>query len=257
MNEIPYSNILGSGRPLLILHGFLGMSDNWKTLGTQYAENGLEVHLIDQRNHGKSFHSENFNYDYLSDDLERYMHYHKLDHAMLIGHSMGGKTVMQFVCDHPEMVGKLLVADISSKYYPPHHQAIINGLNALDFEKIASRSQAENELARYISDLGTRQFLLKSLYWVEKGKLGFRFNLDVLSQRLHEIGENISTSSLYEGPTLFLKGDRSEYVTADDLPEIRRHFPKAVLDSISNSGHWLHAENPQEFFEKSLAFFNS
>lgn len=257
MSELLHSKILGTGKPLIILHGFLGMSDNWKTLGNQYAENGFEVHLIDQRNHGKSFHSEDFNYDLMSSDLKTYFNHQQIDKASIIGHSMGGKTAMQFACDFPEFTEKLLVADISPKYYPPHHNEIINGLNALNFDEITSRSQADDKLAKYIVDYGIRQFLLKNLYWVEKGKLGFRFNLSVLSTKMEEIGENISAISNYDGPTLFLRGDKSEYVITTDLPEIKKHFPKAELDTIENSGHWLHAENPKQFFEKSMNFLNS
>ena len=256
MSEILHSKIIGAGKPLLILHGFLGMSDNWKTLGGQYAENGFQSHLIDQRNHGKSFHSENFNYDYLSDDLKKYMAYHKLDTASIIGHSMGGKTAMQFACNHNELTEKLIVADISPKYYPPHHQDIINGLTALNFEKMDSRGEADEELSKYLSDFGTRQFLLKNLYWIEKGKLGFRFNLPVLSTKMEEIGDNISATAQFDGKTLFLKGDASEYVVETDLPEIKRHFPAAEIDTIENAGHWVHAANPKQFFEKSLAFLN-
>ena len=164
MSEILHSKILGTGKPLLILHGFLGMSDNWKTLGAQYAENGFQSHLIDQRNHGKSFHSENFNYDYLSNDLKRYIEHHNLTKVSVIGHSMGGKTAMQFACDHPEMIYKLIVVDIAPKYYPPHHQDIINGLTALPIEKMGTRGEADEELSKYISDIGTSQFLLKNLY---------------------------------------------------------------------------------------------
>lgn len=254
MSEILHSKIIGIGKPLLILHGFLGMSDNWKTLGTQYAENGFQAHLIDQRNHGKSFHSEDFNYDLLSNDLKRYMTYHDLDKACIIGHSMGGKTAMQFACDHPEMTEKLIVADISPKYYPPHHQDIINGLQVLDFEKIRSRGEADGELSKYLSDFGTRQFLLKNLYWKEKGKLGFRFNLPVLLAKMEEIGENISAQAQFDGDTLFLKGDASEYMVETDLPEIKRHFPSAKIETIENAGHWVHAANPKQFFEKSLYF---
>lgn len=256
MTKILHSKIIGTGQPLLILHGFLGMSDNWKTLGTQYAENGFQSHLIDQRNHGKSFHSEHFNYDYLSDDLKRYMENHNLDKASIIGHSMGGKTAMQFACEHPEMTEKLIVADISPKYYPPHHQDIINGLKALDFEKISSRGEADEILSKHLSDFGIRQFLLKNLYWVEKGKLGFRFNLPVLSSKMEEIGENISATAQYAGPTLFLKGDASEYVVEADLPEIKRHFPLAEINTVENAGHWVHAANPKQFYEKSFAFLN-
>jgi len=257
MSDLLHSRILGDGESLIILHGFLGMSDNWKTLGNKYAENGFEVHLVDQRNHGKSFQSKDFNYDFLAIDLKTYLDNHHISKTSIIGHSMGGKTAMQFACDYPDLTERLLVADISPKYYPPHHNEIIDGLNALNFDTIASRSQADEELAKHIVDYGTRQFLLKNLYWVEKGKLGFRFNLNVLSEKMEEIGENISSSDSYEGPTLFLRGDKSEYVTTADLPEIKRHFPKAELDTIENAGHWLHAENPKQFFEKSIVFLKS
>lgn len=253
-NKILHSKIEGEGQPLLILHGFLGMLDNWKTLGGQYAESGYEVHLIDQRNHGQSFWYNDFNYDLLSDDLRRYIEHHKIPSAILLGHSMGGKTAMHFACEHPELTEKLLVADIGPKHYPPHHQHIIDALNALTPKAFTSRSKADAELKKHISDLGTRQFLLKSLYWIEKGKLAFRFNLDILSEKMEEIGENITASDTYEGPTLFLRGDRSEYITEGDLPEFRKHFPQAIMETIDNAGHWLHAENPEQFYEKSMAF---
>ncbi len=256
MRPILHSRIIGNGKPLLILHGFLGMSDNWKTLGAKYAENGCHVHLIDQRNHGKSFHSSDFNYDILADDIKQYMNHHKIEKASVIGHSMGGKTAMQFACDYPNMTTKLLVVDIAPKYYPPHHQDIINGLNALDFSNITSRGEADTELSMHITEYGIRQFLLKNLYWEEKGRLGFRFNLSILSHKMEEIGENISSTSFYKGPTLFLKGDKSEYVSENDLSDIKRHFPLAQLDAIENTGHWLHAENPSKFFEKSMFFLN-
>lgn len=257
MSELLHSKVIGTGQPLIILHGFLGMGDNWKTLGNQYAKDGLQVHLVDQRNHGRSFHSEDFNYDVLSNDLKAYFDSHQIEKASIIGHSMGGKTAMQFACDYPNLTKKLLVADISPKYYPPHHNQILQGLNSLDFNEISSRGEADEKLAKYIVDYGTRQFLLKNLYWVEKGLLGFRFNLKVLSGKMEEIGENIGSTSQYDGPTLFLRGDKSEYVVEVDIPEIKRHFPLAELDNIENSGHWLHAENPKQFFEKSLDFLKS
>ncbi|MEO0902774.1 MAG: alpha/beta fold hydrolase [Bacteroidota bacterium] len=133
-----HSRILGEGRPLLILHGFLGMSDNWKTLGNQFAENGFQVHLIDQRNHGKSFRSENFDYEILSKDLLYYIEKHQIYNANIIGHSMGGKTAMQFAISYPTHINKLIVADISPKFYPPHHQYIIDALTQLNFEEISA-----------------------------------------------------------------------------------------------------------------------
>lgn len=252
-----HSKIIGQGTPLLILHGFLGMGDNWKTLGAQYAENGHQVHLIDQRNHGKSFHSEVFDYDVLAEDIKVYIEEKELQSALILGHSMGGKTAMQFACSHPNLTRKLIVADIAPKYYPPHHQDIINGLKQLNFDQIESRTEADKVLGAYISDFGTRQFLLKNLYWASKQKLGFRFNLEVLANKMEEIGENIGAVDNYNGPTLFLKGSKSEYVMENDLQEIKKHFPQAQLETVQNAGHWLHAENPKQFFEKSIQFLRS
>lgn len=251
-----HSKILGSGRPLIVLHGFLGMSDNWKTLGNQYAENGFEVHLIDQRNHGRSFWSEDFNYDVMARDVHHYATQNGLEKVALIGHSMGGKTAMQFACMYPDRVTQLIVADIAPKYYPPHHQPILDALNQLNLEVLDSRGKVDQELSKTISDVGTRQFLLKSLYWREKESLGFRFNLKVLSDKLEEIGENISAPQKFEGATLFLRGGRSEYIAPHDTPVIKKHFPLAKLDTLENTGHWLHAESPRLFFEKSLSFLN-
>lgn len=255
--QILHSQIFGTGKPLLILHGFLGMSDNWKTLGNQYSENGFQVHLIDQRNHGKSFQTAAFNYDLLVEDLKQYMAAKGIDSAYILGHSMGGKTAMQFACTYPKKVIKLLIADIAPKYYPPHHQPILDALNAIRIENLSSRTEADDALKKYIKDFGTRQFLLKNLYWVEKGKLDFRFNLKVLSAKMEEVGENIESSDSFDGPTLFLRGDRSEYITENDTAEIKRHFPKAIVKSVAKAGHWLHAENPKEFFDLSLSFLNS
>ncbi len=254
MNQILHSTILGKSEPLLILHGFLGMSDNWKTLGKKYAESGFEVHLIDQRNHGRSFHSETFNYETLAEDVKNYMLHHNIESANLIGHSMGGKTVMQLAVTIPNKVLRLVVADIAPKYYPPHHQAIINALTQLDFSVLKSRGDADKELALYLNDFGIRQFLLKNLYWKEKGVLALRVNLEVLQHKMEEIGEPIGGTDYYEGPTLFLKGSRSEYVQENDTPHIKQHFPNATIKTIENAGHWLHAENPGQFFETSLEF---
>lgn len=257
MNEMLHSNIIGAGQPLLILHGFLGMSDNWKTLGTQYADEGYQVHLIDQRNHGKSFWSEDFSYDLMAEDVLRYMDKREIQQAAILGHSMGGKTAMRFACNYPQRVEKLLVADIAPKYYPPHHQEILNGLNAMDLPSYDSRGEADKALKAHIPDFGTRQFLLKNLYWKEKGLLAFRFNLDVLTEEYEAVGEAIGSSETFPGSTLFLRGDRSEYISPSDEEEIRKHFPFATVITISNAGHWLHAENPGEFFTRSMEFLRA
>ena len=254
MNPVLHSRILGSGRPLVILHGFLGMSDNWKALGNAYADHGFQVHLVDQRNHGKSFWSPDFDYGLMARDLNTYLAHHQLRKVALIGHSMGGKTAMRFACDHAERTDRLLVADIAPKYYPPHHHDILNALTALDLKTISSRNEADKQLAAFIADVGTRQFLLKNLYWEQKGKLAFRFNLEILRQKMEEIGGALDPLSHFNGPTLFLNGARSSYVLASDTPLIQKHFPDALVGVVDNAGHWLHAENPKQFLERSLAF---
>ena len=255
--ELLHSNIIGEGHPLLILHGFLGMSDNWKTLGIQFTKMGYQVHLIDQRNHGKSFWSEDFDYDILTEDLANYMDHHCIESACILGHSMGGKTPMTFASAYPGRTYKLIVADIAPKFYPPHHQYIIDALLALSRDALKSRSAADYELAESLHDRGIRQFLLKSLHWVEKDRLDFRFNLKVLSQKMEEIGDALATTATYDGPVLFLRGSRSEYIADADLPQIRNHFPKAYMETVEDAGHWLHAENPQQFIEYAEAFLKN
>ena len=249
-----HSNILGQGQPFVILHGFLGMSDNWKTLGAKYAEQEFEVHLIDQRNHGHSFHHEEFNYEAMVGDLKKYCDEHQLENIVLLGHSMGGKTAMLFSAKYPDMVSKLLVADISPRFYPIHHDAILEGLNSLDFSVIKSRGEADEQLGRYVQDFGTRQFLLKNLYWKEKGQLALRMNLEVLKENVSEVGEPLPTHLKFDKDTLFLRGDRSEYIALSDEDIILRHFPKAKVVTIKNAGHWLHAENPADFFDETINF---
>jgi pimeloyl-ACP methyl ester carboxylesterase len=249
-----HSNILGEGKPFVILHGFLGMSDNWKTLGNQFAALGFQVHLVDQRNHGRSFHDEAFSYEVLAEDLKYYCDAHNLSDMVLLGHSMGGKTAMLFATLYPELVSKLLVADISPRFYPVHHDAILNGLSALNFEAIKSRGAADKALSAYVPDLGIRQFLLKNLYWIEKGKLALRINLEVLKNEVGEIGESLPSYARFEKDTLFLRGNRSEYIGVDDETIIKNHFPNAEIVTIVNAGHWLHAENPKDFFEAVKVF---
>ncbi|WP_046755119.1 alpha/beta fold hydrolase [Kordia jejudonensis] len=255
---ILHSNIIGeAGKPLIILHGFLGMSDNWKTLGKKFAKEGFQVHLVDQRNHGRSFHSDEFNYDILAEDIKHYCDHYNLTSISLIGHSMGGKTAMVFSMKYAAMVEKLVIVDISPKFYPTHHEQILAGLSALQAEMLASRKDAEDIMEKFVPEFGTRQFLLKNLYWKVDKTLGLRVNLQVLINNVEEIGEALSGNTIYEKETLFLKGDKSEYIQIGDELLIHQYFPKATIQEVSNSGHWLHAENPTQFLEKTLSFLNS
>jgi pimeloyl-ACP methyl ester carboxylesterase len=230
------------------------MSDNWKTLGTQFSENGYEVHLLDQRNHGRSFHSDDFNYEVMVEDLKAYCDAHQLKDIILLGHSMGGKTAMLFAIEYPELVSKLIIADISPRYYPVHHETILKGLSALDFSTIKSRGEADDILKQYVSDFGTRQFLLKNLYWKTKERLELRLNLEALKTNVNEVGEALPMHSKFLNETLFLRGDKSEYIAIQDEALIKTHFPNSKIVTISNAGHWLHAENPTDFYNEVADF---
>ena len=249
-----YSKIDGQGKSLLILHGFLGMSDNWKTLATQYATEDFEVHAIDLRNHGRSFHSNDFGYEIMVQDILEYCLANNLTKIDIIGHSMGGKVAMLFATIYPEMVNKLIVADIGPKFYPQHHQTILAGLNAVDFSEKPSRTQVDEIVKEHIPDFGTRQFLLKSLYWQTPEQLAFRFNLEVFNLKIDEIGKALPENNIFEKETLFIRGGNSNYILDDDLENIKSYFPRFKLETIPNVGHWLHAENPQLFFELTIAF---
>ncbi len=249
-----YSNVLGQGKPFLILHGFLGMSDNWKTLGSQFSEIGYEVHLLDLRNHGRSFHSNEFSYDAMAQDIYTYCKENQLGNIILLGHSMGGKVAMQFAYKNSALVDKLIIADIGVKYYAPHHQLILAGLNAVDFSTKPTRKEINDTLSEYIKDNGTRQFLLKSLYWKEPKQLAFRFNLDVFSAKIENIGAKLPEDSHFKKPTLFLRGKKSNYILDEDILGIEYHFPLATVKTIANAGHWLHAENSKAFYNETVTF---
>jgi pimeloyl-ACP methyl ester carboxylesterase len=251
---ILHANTLGKGKPFIILHGFLGMGDNWKTLAKQFSESNFEIHLVDQRNHGRSFHADDFDYEIMAQDLKYYCEINNLKDIILLGHSMGGKTAMLFATKYPELVSKLLVADISPRYYPVHHDAILEGLSSLDFSEIKSRSDADDALSRFVEDTGTRMFLLKNLYWVDKNLLGLRMNLKVLKDKVSEVGEALPIHATFEKETLFLRGNHSEYIGEADEAIIKRHFRNSEIVTIANAGHWLHAENPKEFYEAVINF---
>ncbi|MES2410902.1 MAG: alpha/beta fold hydrolase [Bacteroidota bacterium] len=249
-----HSRIEGEGKPLIIIHGFLGMSDNWKSFGSLYVAEGFQVHMIDLRNHGKSFHSDDFNYTVMSNDVLEYFQHYNLTNVSIIGHSMGGKVAMLFATTYHDLVEKLIVADIGPRYYAPHHDDILAGLNAVDFSTKPDRTQVEEILYPFIPDFGTRQFLMKNLYWVEPGQLAFRFNLPVFNAKIETIGEALPEGNHFNKPTMFIRGGNSRYILDSDLPEIKKHFTNIELSTIPNVGHWLHAENSKAFFDETARF---
>ncbi|WP_299623101.1 alpha/beta fold hydrolase [uncultured Tenacibaculum sp.] len=256
MSSVLHSKIVGEGKPLVILHGFFGMGDNWKSHANKFAEDGYQVHLVDQRNHGRSFHSDDFSYELLVEDLSNYIEEHNLEDIYLLGHSMGGKTAMLFATEYPDVVKKLIVADIAPKEYPPHHQDIIKALESVDFEVQNSRKLIDEKLSELISEVGVRQFILKNTYRKTKDTLAFRFNLKSLSKNYPEVVKPLPSFTVFDGETVFLRGEKSGYILDEDGFLIKAHFPKGEIKTVPRAGHWLHAENPVDFYKEAITFLN-
>ena len=243
---------IGEGQPMVILHGLFGSSDNWQTHAKKLAEY-YRVILVDQRNHGHSDWSDEFSYDLMSVDLFELFQELNLKKTILIGHSMGGKTVIRFAQNHPELIEKMIVVDIGVKGYPMHHAEILKGLHAIDLSIVHSRGEAENILTNYIESNGVRQFLLKNLYWKEKGILAWRMNIPVLEEKMSNILATLPEDEILL-PTLFIRGELSNYILDEDLENLENQFPDMTFITINNAGHWVHAEAPIEFIEKILEF---
>lgn len=243
----------GQGPPLIILHGLFGTLDNWQTLAKRWADHYTVV-LVDQRNHGRSPHLDAHSYPLMAEDLKAFMEANWMYEASLLGHSMGGKTVMQFATHYPEMVEKMVVVDIGPKSYVGGHETIIQALNDLPLEKIDDRKEADAFLAERIPDFGVRQFLLKNLTREKEGGYRWKMNLPILTRDYPAILENIEPAESYDGPALFIRGEQSNYIQDGDLFLIQETFPAAELQTIAKAGHWVHAQQPKALYEAVSAF---
>lgn len=237
---------LGEGQALIILHGLFGSLDNWMGLAKHWSEN-YEVWLVDQRNHGQSPHDNDFSYLAMKDDLKAFIDEHSIEKPILLGHSMGGKTVMEFAMHYGELIKQLIVVDIAPVKYQVHHYAIIDALESIDFDFITSRKEADQILASSIEEFGIRQFLLKNMYWAEKERLAWRFNLETIKNEIIPISEWSISEGKFKGETLFIKGENSDYITPSYASQIAAKFPNYMLTEIPNAGHWVHAESPKAF----------
>jgi esterase len=253
MKQLNYK-IFGEGEPLIILHGLFGSLDNWVSLARKFGEQ-FKVYLVDQRNHGLSFHDDTFNYEVMANDVLEFMSTQGIDKAHLIGHSMGGKTAMEFAVHHPEKVNKLIIADIGPKYYPVHHTQIIKALYAIPVAELSSRKEADEIMSLMINNFGIRQFLLKNLLR-DGDAFKWKMNLDVIAQNIEEVGKALNQNASYDKETLFIKGGHSDYIVDGDMILINSIFPKAKLETIAEAGHWLHAEKPQEFYQIVISFLS-
>lgn len=243
-----------AGPAIVILHGIFGSSDNWLTISKTIAARGFRVFALDQRNHGHSPRADAQDYRSMAADLREFLLDQGLDAPILVGHSMGGKTVMQYAIDYPGTFAKLVVVDIAPKFYPIHHADLIRGLNAIDLMNLTNRNEADTLLSRYEPSLTVRQFLLKNLYRNEQGRFDWRINLPVIERELHGIGDELSGTRIVTEPTLFMRGSESPYILDEDIPNIKRLFPNAQIETIPGAGHWIQAEKPTEFVDALMNF---
>ncbi len=252
--------------PLVILHGLYGASDNWVSIARQL-EKDFHIFLVDQRNHGHSPHSNEHDFDCMANDLHEFLTDHNINKAYLLGHSMGGKTVMRFALDHPEMISKLIVLDIAPKSYASfsnfaqitnNHALIIDSMLNVDFSNVKSRSDIDVQLSKNLDDIKLRQFLLKNIERTKSGNYQWRLNLTVIKDRLEAIMDGFSALTPEQNhiniDSIFIRGEKSGYVMEEDTLIMRKYFKNAELVTIPNAGHWLHAEQP-ELFIKTLRYF--
>ncbi len=239
----------GTGQPVIILHGLFGLSDNWVTFGRQLGEH-YSVYIPDLRNHGQSPHSKVFDFPSLENDLNEFAEENGLEKILLIGHSLGGKTAMFFTLRHPELVRKLAVIDISLRKSPPgnDHQALLTAMMGVDFNAAKSRSDVEKQLQVTIKSGKLRQFLLKNVYWRDRHSLDWRLDLRSINDNLLSVFEGVDVPGIFPGPTLFIRGGRSDYIRDSDLDELKAKFPATEVKTIANASHWVHADAPGEFY---------
>lgn len=236
----------GEGPAFVILHGLFGMLDNWQTLARRWAER-YQVVLIDLRNHGRSPHEADMDYDLMAGDVAELLEHLGIDECILLGHSMGGKVAMQTALTYPDLVQKLIVVDIAPRRYLPGHDSIFTALESLDPAAVTSRQEAAAYLGSHISDPGIQLFLLKNLTRDPAGGFRWRMNLPAITAAYPAIiGPVGKVGDRYDGSSLFLRGSKSGYVKEEDMVLIEMLFPQASLKTVDGAGHWVHAEKPTE-----------
>ncbi len=263
-----FSRHIGNGWPLIIVHGLYGSSDNWLSVAKRL-EKHFSIHLIDLRNHGNSPHSSDHSYEAMALDLDEFIEDKGLKMPILVGHSMGGKVVMQYGLMFPEKVQRMLVVDISPlansevhhKQHIFEHKNIISALRNLPLGEIESRKEADNTLSERIPSERIRSFLLKNLTRIDH-KLTWKLNLDVLATQVEGIMngfdiKNPAHTNQRNFPVLFIKGNKSDYIDKDDEKAILQFYPESKLTGIDNAGHWVHAEQQDEFIKVLMEFCRS
>jgi esterase len=249
----------GEGEPLIILHGLLGISDNWAGIARKIADDGYRVLIPDQRNHGRSPHHPVLNYYALTDDLTEFIEKRGLEKPIIMGHSMGGKVAMRYTLENPGSVSRIIIVDTSLRTYVRfnYHLNLIDAMLSVDFSKSASRAEAGKALSLKIADKRMVQFLLKNLYWKEKNLLAWRPDLQAIGYHIEEMYDGVFYSARFDKPALFVRGGKSDYILEEDYQAIYQNFPDALIKTVENGTHWVHADEPAEFYRLVSEFLKS
>jgi esterase len=254
MSTVPlYHRRLGSpeGAPVVILHGLLGSSDNWGSVGKELAEPNdpqaekLDVVLVDLRDHGRSPHTDGTSYPLMAADVHALVEQLGLKDIILVGHSMGGKAAMAFAQQWPELLSRLVVVDIGAREYRSTHDQILKALATADLSPGTTRKQVEEHVASFVPEPGVVQFLMKNLYWNEHQQLAWRVNVPVIQRDLPKILAAIGPE-VVKVPTLFIRGGQSDYIQREDIPALKEQFPNSTVETVGFAGHWVHAQAPGE-----------
>ena len=250
-----YSKIYGDkGHDLIIIHGLFGMSDNWNTLGKKFSKY-CKVHLIDLRNHGRSPHSTDFDYDVMCDDVFEYMEDNAIVSPIILGHSLGGKVAMKFAFTYPDKIEKLIVVDIAPRQYnTDFHKNLLVTLYKLPLVDFDKREEIDKLLSDTFEDKSMRLFLLKNLYRNDKKEFAWRFNIESLIDTIENIQEADFITGNCAIPTHFLRGGNSDYINSTDKLIINKYFSDFSIATIDGAGHWLHAEKPEHFYDEVMGF---
>jgi esterase len=251
-----YSRIDGSGFPVVILHGLLGSSENWRTVSKRLSRT-YRIYSVDLRNHGQSPHSETMTYPVMADDLRQFFERNGISEAHLVGHSLGGKVAMQVAINNPDRVKKLVVVDIAPRAYPPSQRSILTALQRLELQNFSSFGEIDAALASAVPEIAIRQFLMKNIARVPNTGFHWRIDLASIAKNYHDLTKAIIPERKYDKPALFVRGGRSDYIQDTDLSSIRTIFPRAEFMTIATAGHWVHAEATDEFLRVLTAFLNT
>lgn len=241
-----------SAPPLIILHGLLGSSKNWTTIG-RHLQSQYDVHLLDLRNHGASFHANSMRWSELVADVLRYIDDKNLAKIYLIGHSLGGKLAMTFACEQADRVQHLVVVDIAAKDYSPHFDSVFRAMKRLNLSELSQRKEADTILQEWIPNWAMRQFVLTNLVRTEAG-FEWQVNLEVLHASLPVIRKNsLLPAQRFFGPALLIRGENSDFVEDSDVKRMRLHFPDLNCETIEKASHNVHVENRAAFLQTLIA----